>query len=216
LNVFDEYRATLVRTLRSKGIRDERVLAAIGAVPRERFVHTGFTHSAASVYADSALPIGSGQTISQPFTVAYMTSLLGVQAGSKILEIGTGSGYQAAILAALGANVFTVERVPELFAAAQKTLAELGVVAAMRLADGTLGWQEWSPFHGIIVTAGAPDVPPALTHQLTVGGCLVIPVGSEESQTLYAITRTGEETFDVQQWKQFRFVPLVGHGGWGE
>jgi protein-L-isoaspartate(D-aspartate) O-methyltransferase len=214
--IFDEQRAELVRTLRAKGIRDERVLAAVGAVPRERFIHAGFTHSPASVYADTALPIGNGQTISQPYTVAYMTSLLGVQAGQKILEIGTGSGYQATILAALGAQVLSIERLPELFDAAQATFTELGVAVWMRLGDGTLGWPEQSPFHGIIVTAGAPDVPPALTEQLIIGGRLVIPVGSAESQTLYSITRTGDATFDVQEWRKFRFVPLVGAAGWND
>ena len=211
IRAFEERRIALLETLRESGISDERVLQAIASVPRELFVPPGF-HSQA--YSNSALPIGCQQTISQPYTVAFMTSLLHVQPGDRILEIGTGSGYQAAVLAALGAHVFTIERHAELHFAARKLFDSLGLHIAMRLGDGTIGWSEFAPYNGIIVTAGSPDVPPTLTRQLATGGRLVIPVGNRETQTLYVITRTGDEQFDVQELQDFRFVPLIGREGW--
>jgi protein-L-isoaspartate(D-aspartate) O-methyltransferase len=211
LRLFEAQRRELVATLRRKGIRDEAVLAAFGALPREEFVHQAFVMDA---YNDSALPIGNRQTISQPYTVAVMTAALQMRQGAKILEIGTGSGYQAAILALLGARVWSIERHKPLFDGAFATLKRLQIPVTMKLDDGSLGWQEHAPFEGIIVTAGAPDVPPALTHQLTIGGRLVIPVGDKAVQTLYTITRTGAETFTAQEHQEFRFVPLVGQEGW--
>jgi len=211
LRLFEAQRRELVAMLRRKGIREEAVLAALGRLPREEFVHRAFVMEA---YNDSALPIGNRQTISQPYTVAVMTVALQVQQGAKILEIGTGSGYQAALLALLGARVFSIERHKSLFDTALATLQRLQIPVTMKLDDGSLGWQEHAPFDGIIVTAGAPDVPPALTHQLTIGGRLVIPVGDKAVQKLYTITRTGAETFAAQEHQEFRFVPLVGQEGW--
>lgn len=193
------------------GMSDEGVLAAIASVPRELFVSPALRSRA---YDNSALPIGCKQTISQPYTVAFMTSKLRIEPGDKILEIGTGSGYQAAVLAHLGARVFTVERHTELFTTTRKLLEKLGLNIAMRLGDGTLGWSEFAPYDGIIVTAGSPDVPPTLTQQLTIGGRLVIPVGPRDTQTLYVITRTGNDSFHVEELSDFRFVPLIGREGW--
>lgn len=207
----EEHKIALLRELREAGITDKKVLAAIGSVPRDLFVPSGFR---ARAYSNSALPIGCRQTISQPYTVAFMTSLLNVQPGDKILEIGTGSGYQAAILAALGARVFTVERHAELHHSARRVFDRLGLNIAMRVGDGTLGWNEFAPYKGIIVTAGSPDVPPTLTRQLDLGGKLVIPVGSREEQTLYVITCTGEDSFRAEELSDFRFVPLIGREGW--
>jgi protein-L-isoaspartate(D-aspartate) O-methyltransferase len=211
--IFDEQRAELVTQLHSKGITDERILNVMGRIPREQFVHAGFMHGA---YHDMALPIGSGQTISQPYIVALMTSLLQLNPDEhpSVLEVGTGSGYQAAVLALLGARVWTIERIPELYFTAQKTLEHLGIHVSMRLGDGSLGWSEAAPFDGIIVTAGAPDVPQTLVEQLAIGGIMVIPVGSYERQRLYRITRISEHTFDVQESQGARFVPLVGQQAW--
>lgn len=208
---YDSRRARLVKELISRGITDENVLQAIGTVQRERFVHPNFV---ARAYEDDALPISSGQTISQPYTVAFMTSLLDVKAGYKILEVGTGSGYQAAILNALGARVFSIERQPELHYSTQKLFDALGLSIATILGDGSIGWNEYAPYNGIIVTAGSPDVPPSLTKQLAIGGKLVIPVGDEEKQILYVITRLSDDKFDVQEYNEFRFVPLIGKEGW--
>lgn len=208
---FEEHKTALVGELRQMGIGDERVLAAMASVPREQFVVPALRSRA---YDNSALPIGCQQTISQPYTVAFMTSQLRVQPGDKILEIGTGSGYQAAVLAQLGARVFTVERHAELYHSTRKLLDALGFTIAMRLGDGTLGWSEFAPYNGIIVTAGSPDVPPTLTKQLAIGGRLVIPVGTRDTQTLYVITRTGEDDFHGEELSDFRFVPLIGREGW--
>ncbi len=211
LTVFDEQRRTLVQQLRTKGIRDERVLSVMNSIKREDFVHKAFTQGA---YADSALPIGCRQTISQPYTVAYMTSLLDAQSEEKILEIGTGSGYQAAVLALLGASVYTIERFEELYRSAALLFEKMNLSINVRCADGTLGWQEQAPFDGIIVTAGSPDIPPSLLSQLAIGGRLIIPIGTQQSQTLYRIVRTSVDNYDVKEYKNFRFVPLVGCEGW--
>lgn len=210
-HTFEEHKTALVHELRQAGISDKHVLAAIATVPRERFVLPALRSRA---YDNSALPIGCQQTISQPYTVAFMTSQLKAKPGDKILEIGTGSGYQASVLAQLGMRVFTVERHADLYHSTRKLLDKLGFNIAMRLGDGTLGWGEFAPYNGIIVTAGSPDVPPTLTRQLALGGRLVIPVGTRDTQTLYAITRTGEESFDVDELSDFRFVPLIGREGW--
>lgn len=210
-NFFSEQSEQLLAVLRKRGITDERVLRAIGAVPREKFVHPAWKQRA---YEDSALPIECKQTISQPFTVAFMTSLLEVRKDDKILEIGTGSGYQAAILHALGARVFTIERHQALHYAAVELFTQLAIPIAARLGDGTIGWSEYAPFAGIIVTAGSPDVPPTLAHQLAIGGKLVIPVGAQNTQTLYKVTRKGDEDFNVEEYNNFQFVPLIGKEGW--
>lgn len=210
-HIFEEHKTALVHELRQAGINDEHVLAAIAAVPREQFVLPALRSRA---YDNSALPIGCQQTISQPYTVAFMTSQLKAKPGDRILEIGTGSGYQAAVLAQLGMRVFTVERHADLYHTTRKLLEKLGLNIAMRLGDGTLGWSDFAPYDGIIVTAGSPDVPPTLTKQLAIGGRLVIPVGTRDTQTLYVITRTGEESFNVDELSDFRFVPLIGREGW--
>jgi protein-L-isoaspartate(D-aspartate) O-methyltransferase len=207
---FETERQELIECIRERGIADERVLAAMGKVERHLFVPEPFTGRS---YDDSALPIAKGQTISQPYTVAVMTEALTITPGDKILEIGTGSGYQAAILAELGAKVYTIERDLDLLAGARKLLERLGYRIASKGGDGTVGWQEYAPFQGIIVTAGAPDVPEPLLHQLAEGGKIVIPVGGMDVQNLVVATRRGER-FDRRVITGFKFVPLVGKMGW--
>jgi protein-L-isoaspartate(D-aspartate) O-methyltransferase len=207
---FDEERQDMIALLKDRGITDARILRAMATVDRHLFVAEPFTGKA---YEDSALPIGKGQTISQPYTVAIMTQALGVRPEDKILEVGTGSGYQAAILAAIGARVFSIERNLDLLASARKILDRLGYRIATKGGDGTIGWSEFGPFNGIIVTAGAPDVPAPLLKQLAEGGKLVIPVGTLEMQTLVVITRQGEH-FDRREIEGFKFVPLIGKMGW--
>jgi protein-L-isoaspartate(D-aspartate) O-methyltransferase len=207
---FDEDRLDMIALLREKGIADERVIGAMSRVDRHRFVPEPFTSRA---YEDCALPIGKGQTISQPYTVAFMTAALGAVSGEKILEVGTGSGYQAAVLAELGARVFSIERNLELLAAARKVLDRLHYRVATRGGDGTVGWSEFAPFDGIIVTAGAPDVPGPLLRQLKDGGKLVVPVGTLSRQSLIVVTRSGEH-FDRREVEGFKFVPLIGKMGW--
>jgi protein-L-isoaspartate(D-aspartate) O-methyltransferase len=209
----DAARAEMVaRQLRGRGIRDERVLAAMGELPREAFVADTRRDYA---YVDGALPIEAGQTISQPYVVARMTELLRPEPGDRVLEIGTGSGYQAAVLAKLGANVVSYERQPELAASAREKLRELGFGdrVDVRLGDGSAGDPEGGEYDGIIVTAAAPRVPEGLLGQLRDGGRLVIPVGPRDHQDLLLIERHGDE------WTQRSdgpvvFVPLVGKGGY--
>ncbi|HUI11139.1 MAG TPA: protein-L-isoaspartate(D-aspartate) O-methyltransferase [Bacteroidota bacterium] len=207
---FEDERGEMVALLRDRQITDARILKAMETVERHLFVPEPFTGKA---YEDSALPIGKGQTISQPYTVAFMTQALGVRPGDKILEIGTGSGYQAAVLAVIGARVFSIERDLELLAGARKLFDRLGYRIATKGGDGTVGWNEFSPYNGIIVTAGAPDVPQPLVRQLAEGAKLVIPVGSLQYQTLIVITRRGEE-FERREIEGFKFVPLIGKMGW--
>ena len=205
-------RATMVeRQLRARGVTDERVLAAMAAVPREAFVPES---ARAAAYADEALPIEAGQTISQPFMVARMTEDLGVRPGDRILEIGTGSGYQAAILGWLGAAVTSLERQAELIPLAQARLDRLGLGAAVtiREADGSLGDPTGAPWDGILVTAAAPGIPHALREQLREGGRLVIPVGSRDRQWLTIVTRHGDEWSERIDGACI-FVPLIGAGG---
>jgi len=200
----------MIALLKDRGITDARLLRAMGKIERHRFVPEPFTSRS---YEDSALPIGKGQTISQPYTVAFMTQALGVKEGDKVLEVGTGSGYQAAVLAEMGARVFTIERHPELLASARSLLESLGYRIASKAGDGTVGWNEFAPFDGIIVTAGAPDVPEPLLKQLAEGGRLVIPVGDLDMQTLLVVTRRGDQ-FDRKEVHGFKFVPLIGKMGW--
>lgn len=206
-----ETRFQLVERLRSRGITDERVLQAMNKIPRELFVDPAYYNQA---YEDNALPIDCNQTISQPYTVAYMTQCLNVKPNDKILEIGTGSGYQATLLYLLGARVFTVERIYELHLKAKELLEKLGVVAMTKWGDGTLGWKEYAPYEGIIVTAAAPKVPSKLLEQLAVGGKLVVPVGDRSSQSMFIITKVGENQFKEEQEHFFKFVPLIGEEGW--
>ncbi len=209
---FRRQRADLVDELREKGIVEENVLTAIGAVPRERFVDSAMQ---ARAYFDQALPIGNSQTISQPFTVAYQTAFLDPRPSERILEIGTGSGYQAAVLCAMGVRVFTVERHRALHERARQVLRSLGHRVYARYGDGTQGWQAQAPFDGIIVTAGAIGVPDPLLMQLAMptrdraGGRLVIPVGGGKGQVMKRIIRVGRQDFEAESGEAFRFVPLV-------
>ncbi len=212
---FQRQRDQLVDIIREKGITDSNVLKAVGRVPRHRFLDNAFLHRA---YEDEALPIGHRVTISQPFTVAYQTSLLGVKPGHRVLEIGTGSGYQAAILCEMGAQVFTIERIKPLQARTAELLRSLGYRAVCRFGDGVQGWPAMAPFDGIIVTAGAETVPQDLLRQLRVpdpdtmgaGGRLVIPVGPRTHQRMMRFTRSGDDTWDDEELDDFRFVPLLG------
>jgi len=200
------------RQVRARGVSDPRVLEAMRQVPRHLFVDEAFQGQA---YSDYPLPIGERQTISQPFMVGLMSEALQLQGTETVLEIGTGSGYQAAILAKLAARVFTVERFPALARRARRVLDAIGCGSVnIKVTDGTYGWEEQSPFDAIIVTAGAPEVPDAYLRQLAIGGRLVIPVGSMGVQVLKRITRTGEETFKEEELIDCRFVPLVGNHGW--
>jgi protein-L-isoaspartate(D-aspartate) O-methyltransferase len=207
---FEDERKELVEQLRKRGIVGEAILLAIGRVERHRFVLPALQHRA---YEDSALPISAGQTISQPYTVAFMTQAIQCGKEAKVLEIGTGSGYQAAILAELGCRVFTVERHMDLHLQARKILETLGYHIASRCGDGTIGWSEYAPYDAVIVTAAAPDIPRALLDQLAPGGRLVIPVGDQKTQRIRIMVRT-ESGFDSQEVPGFKFVPLIGKNGW--
>lgn len=196
----------------SRGVTDQRVIDAMMKVPRHKFVEEAFE---AKAYQDAPLPIGERQTISQPYMVAVMSEALELNGSETVLEIGTGSGYQAAVLALLADRVFSVERIPSLARRARKILDSCGYTKVnIRLADGTLGWQEMGPFDGIIVTAGAPDVPQEYLAQLAVGGRLLIPVGPRDTQVLMRITRTEENEFQEEKLLGCRFVPLIGDRGW--
>lgn len=190
----------------SKGINDDHVLKAMAKIPRHLFMNSSFE---AFAYQDKAFPIGANQTISQPYTVAFQTEKLQVKPGSKILEIGTGSGYQTAVLLELKAKVYTIERQKELYKSTSLFLLEIGYrPKAMRFGDGYLGLAEFAPFDGIIVTAGAPFVPKALLSQLKVGGRLIIPVG-ENTQKMTLIIRKEEKVFDKKIFGDFSFVPML-------
>ena len=196
----------------ARGVGDTRVLAAMRDVPRHPFVPEAIRERA---YDDTALPIGHDQTISQPYVVAVMSERARLTPESRVLEIGTGSGYQAAVLAAMGCEVYTMEIIPELAERATTTLAGLGYTATVANADGYFGWEEHAPFDGIIVTAGAPHVPETLRQQLKIGGRLIIPVGKSHSyQQLLRITRVSEDDFESEKLLPVRFVPLVGEEGW--
>lgn len=199
-------RKKLVEGLKIKGIRDEKVLAAIGKVPRHLFMESSFLNFA---YKDQAFPIGAGQTISQPYTVAFQTQLLQVEPNEKILEVGTGSGYQAAVLLEMGARVFTIERQKELFQKVQSFLPEIGYQPACFFGDGYQGLPNFAPFDKILVTAGAVEIPSALKEQLKIGGRMVIPVGNETRQEMLVVTKISEEEFKSEKHGGFVFVPLL-------
>lgn len=197
----------------SRDVTDRRVLEAMGKVPRERFVPG---EAVSQAYADEALSIGFGQTISQPYMVAYMTQAMELSGEGRALEVGTGSGYQAAILGELCREVYTIERVAELSERARRLLEELGYSNIhFRVGDGTLGWAEEAPFEGIVVTAAAPRIPRKLVEQLEEGGRLVIPVGDRYSQTLVVGKRRGVELEETSLCRCV-FVPLIGENGWQE
>jgi protein-L-isoaspartate(D-aspartate) O-methyltransferase len=197
--------------LRSRGINDSRVLGAMLKVPRHFFVQKGLEGQA---YSDRALPIDEGQTISQPYMVAIMTQCLELRGGEKVLDVGTGSGYQTAILAELAGRVFSVERISKLAVKAKKSLEELGYKnVVFRVGDGTLGWKQFAPFDRIIVSAGSPAIPAPLEEQLADGGILVVPVGDSVSQKLMVVKRVGSQTRVVTSCA-CTFVPLVGKEGW--
>ena len=199
-------RKQLVEILVKKGITNKKVLNAIGTIPRHLFMDSGFVDHA---YIDKAFPIGAEQTISQPFTVAKQTELLNLEKGAKILEIGTGSGFQTAVLIEMGMHVFSIERQNELFKKTKLFLPKLGYRAKKLIfGDGYKGFKEEAPFDGIVVTAGAPFVPKPLMSQLKIGGRLVIPIGSE-NQIMTLITRISQTEFKKEEFGEFRFVPLL-------
>jgi protein-L-isoaspartate(D-aspartate) O-methyltransferase len=204
-------RKKLTQSLEEKGIYDSKVLDAILKIPRHFFLDNAFLEYA---YQDKAFPIGEGQTISQPYTVAFQTELLDVNQDKKILEIGTGSGYQACILLAMGAKVFTIEYNKKLFDRTKAFLPTMGYKPIFKHGDGSQGWPIHAPYDGIIVTAGAPVIPDSLKEQLKIGGILVIPVGNNERQLMYKITRISETEYETQEFDYFAFVPLLGKEGW--
>jgi protein-L-isoaspartate(D-aspartate) O-methyltransferase len=212
MNFLEEEKKQLIKNLRSKGIKDQRILDAIYKVPREKFIPDSLRKYA---YEDNALPITNGQTISQPYTVAYMTSEAFIEPGCKVLEIGTGSGYQSAILCELGADLYSIERIQNLYESSKRLLESLGYKFKIKLDDGTLGWHENAPYDRIIVTAAAPEIPHSLADQLHDKGRLVIPVGTMEFQRLYvSIKENGELKTTIKD--SFKFVPLIGNEGWNE
>ena len=212
----DQRRAKMVdRDIASRGVRDGRVLAAMRAVPRDRFVPAALREQA---YEDHPLSIGADQTISQPYIVALMAEALQLHGAERVLEIGTGSGYAAAVLAQLCAQVETVERIAELANLAKRQLADMGVANVhVHCADGTLGWPDAAPYDAILVSAGGPVIPPELQSQLAPGGRLVIPVGASRGwQDLIRVTRTGSDDFRTESLCEVAFVPLLGAQGWSE
>lgn len=203
-------RNKLVKILQKKGISDPRILAAIGKVPRHLFFDNALLDHA---YQDKAFPIGEGQTISQPYTVAFQSEKLEIRPGDKVLEIGTGSGYQACILLELGAKVYTIEYNKTLFERTRTFLPQLGYKPLFFLGDGSKGLPAQAPFDKILVTAGAPVVPNALVDQLGDGGILVIPVGSRDKQKMLRVRRSGNY-LRKEEFDNFAFVPLLGEEGW--
>lgn len=200
-------RRKLIDVLHREGIEDERILTAMQRVPRHFFFEKAFVEKA---YENIAFPIGEDQTISQPYTVAYQTQLLQIKPGDVVLEIGTGSGYQAAILATLGAKVVTIERNRKLHEHAKKLLVEMGYNNIIHLfGDGYEGSPNLAPFNGILVTAAAPYVPPALLDQLAIGGRLIVPVGNEQHQQMWCIEKLGSQNYETTKGEWFKFVPLL-------
>ena len=204
-------RLRLVETLRERGIRDLAVLRAFEQTPRHQFVPTGLRHRA---YEDSALPIGNGQTISQPSIHARYLELLELNGHERVLEVGTGSGYQTVLLGHLVEQVFTIERIPALYQLAREAIQRSGVAnVSMLLGDGTLGWREFAPYDAILVSAGAPSVPEPLLAQIADGGRMLVPVGTKDEQRL-VIYRRANGQLEHKEVAPVRFVPLVGHHGW--
>lgn len=210
--MYEKQRKEMVaKWVRDAGIGDARIIAAMEKVPRHLFVEAALAHRA---YSGSSLPIGFAQTISHPTTVAWMTHMLELKGGEKILEIGTGSGYQAAVLAELGIRVFTIERIGQLADRARRLFDELGYdTIAIRRGDGTVGWTQYAPYDRIIVTAGSPDIPEALQNQLAVGGRMIIPVGDKSRQEFYIVVKE-ENNIRKIRLNKGAFVPLIGREGW--
>ena len=199
-------RKNLVEELKLKGITDQKVLDAINTVPRHYFMDSGFINFA---YKDSAFPIGAGQTISQPYTVAFQSQLLNIQPLEKVLEIGTGSGYQTAVLLEMGAKVYTIERQKELYLKAKAQLEEMGYHPHFFYGDGYLGMPSYGPYSKIIITAGAPEIPQALIDQLQIGGKLISPVGDKLGQVMTLVEKVSETETIITQHGNFIFVPLL-------
>lgn len=199
-------RRLLVEEIRKKGISDEAVLDAIGRVPRHAFMDSGFISFS---YKDSAFPIGGGQTISQPYTVAFQTQLLEVKLHEKVLEIGTGSGYQAAVLSEMGANVFTIERQRELYFKSQHLLKQLGYIMQFFYGDGYAGLPAYAPFDKILVTAGAAEIPETLVQQMKIGGRMVIPVGGSDRQEMTLVVKKSDTETEISYHGAFMFVPFL-------
>jgi protein-L-isoaspartate(D-aspartate) O-methyltransferase len=206
-------REKLIRTMMEKGLTDEAVIAAMRKVPRHAFVESAFTEAA---YEDRPLPIGDGQTISQPLTVAFQSSMLDLKPGMKVLEIGTGSGYQAAVLCEMGAKVFSIERIKAHHQKAVILLEELGYKLRLKWGDGSQGWAQYAPYDRMLVTAASPSVPEALKKQLAIGGKLVIPVGDMDRQQMAIVTRKAENEWEIVKNGTYQFVPLLGKFGWSE
>jgi len=205
-------RKKLIEVLKNKGIKSLTVLSAIGKIPRHIFFENAFIDHA---YQDKAFPIGEGQTISQPYTVAVQTELLDIKKGDKVLEIGTGSGYQASILAEVGANLYSIERIRALGTLAKKQLKTLGYTSIkFFIQDGSKGLDKFAPFDKIIVTAGAPVVPTDLIKQLSINGVLVIPIGNNKTQQMIRYTKISEKKITKENFGNFSFVPLIGDNGW--
>ncbi|MEP2772310.1 MAG: protein-L-isoaspartate(D-aspartate) O-methyltransferase [Fulvivirga sp.] len=206
-------RKSLVKTIQGKGITDPKVITAIGKIPRHFFFDNALL---AHAYQDKAFPIGEGQTISQPYTVAFQSEKLEVAPGHKVLEVGTGSGYQACVLMELGAKVYTIEYNKVLFERTKKFLPKMGYKPHFFQGDGSKGLPGKAPFDRIIVTAGAPSVPKSLIEQLTVGGVMIIPVGDNQSQKMIRIIKEGDKKIKKETFDYFSFVPLRGEQGWDQ
>lgn len=199
-------RKQLVDEIRARGIRDERVLSALFAVPRHFFMDSSFTEFA---YQDKPFPIGSGQTISQPYTVAFQSELLAVDKGDKVLEIGTGSGYQACVLLEMGARVYSIERHLALHKKTRELMDRMKYAPKLFYGDGYLGLPTYAPFDRILITAAVPEIPPVLMQQLKTGGIMVLPLGGGQTQTMIRILKTGEQLWEQEEHGYFRFVPML-------
>jgi protein-L-isoaspartate(D-aspartate) O-methyltransferase len=208
--IYAHQRQRMIDRLKNLGITDTNVLTSMSKVPRHRFVSAGLEHQA---YDEKALPIGFNQTISHPYTVAVMSQALNIKKDEKVLEIGTGSGYQAAVLCEMGAQVFTIEKIQQLGHNSDRLLRSLNYHYAMRIGDGTLGWQNYAPYNAIIVTAGAPIVPETLMSQLKPDGRLLIPVGEKDKQILTLFIKD-DENYKKMELETLSFVPLEGKRGW--
>lgn len=206
-------RKKLIDQIRAKGIENEEVLSAMMKIPRHFFLELAFLNQA---YSDTAFQIGAGQTISQPYTVAYQTSLLNIKKGEKVLEIGTGSGYQTCVLLELGAKVFSIERQKELFDRAKELLPAMGYAPKLFYGDGYKGLPAYAPFDKILITCGAPYIPEELVKQLKVGGTMVIPVGAGEVQMMTYLVKTSENDFEKKELSAFKFVPMLENKEWGK